>query len=386
MFISSWRGRVFLSKRSVFIFAVILFLSAAVFSQTPVPAVSNSMQISAQAAPAILRLEDLEQMALKSNPTLAQAEAAIRVAEGRRVQAGLLPNPIIGYAGEKFTTRAFDQRSEHSGYVEQEFPLGGKLRKSRAIFAQEKLQTEYDAAAQKQRVLNAVRSLYYEALGAQALVEVRGELAKLAQVAVKTTAELFNVGQADRPDVLQIEVEAQKAQLDLLTAENERDQLWQRIAALVGDPKLKPTPLAGNLERNLPSLDREVMLAKIISESPEIKSVMTGIEKAQASLIRAKAERAPDLLVKAGFGYSNETLELRNQTIAQPPTAAGPQGFASVGLRIPIFNRNQGGIAAATAEIEIAEREQQRLELELRAEMATTFQHYNTALNTAQQY
>src|SRR5215813_10370593 len=34
--------------------------------------------------------------ALRSKPTAAQAEATIRAAEGRRVQAGLMPNPIIG--------------------------------------------------------------------------------------------------------------------------------------------------------------------------------------------------------------------------------------------------------------------------------------------------
>src|SRR5829696_8717987 len=38
-----------------------------------------------------LRLEDLERMALENNPTMAQAEAAVRAAEGRRVQAGLFP-------------------------------------------------------------------------------------------------------------------------------------------------------------------------------------------------------------------------------------------------------------------------------------------------------
>ncbi len=53
-----------------------------------------------------LRLEDLERMALENNPTIAQAEAAVRAAEGRRVQAGLYPNPILGYLGEELSFRA----------------------------------------------------------------------------------------------------------------------------------------------------------------------------------------------------------------------------------------------------------------------------------------
>src|SRR4030095_15264119 len=49
----------------------------------------------------------------------------------------------------------------------------------------ERAQAQAEAATQKQRVLNAVRTLYYEALGAQRLVEVRAELAKLASEAVE---------------------------------------------------------------------------------------------------------------------------------------------------------------------------------------------------------
>lgn len=45
----------------------------------------------------ILRLEDLERMALQNNPTLAQAAAFTLSAEGRKLQAGLYPNPKVGY-------------------------------------------------------------------------------------------------------------------------------------------------------------------------------------------------------------------------------------------------------------------------------------------------
>ena len=72
-------------------------------------------------APVPLRLEALEQLALKNNPTLAQADAAIRAAEGRRKQAGLWPNPIAGYEGEglAFNPRVRAFRSGHGFFVEQ---------------------------------------------------------------------------------------------------------------------------------------------------------------------------------------------------------------------------------------------------------------------------
>ncbi len=338
----------------------------------------------AVAAGPALRLEDLERIALQNNPTAAQAEAAIRAAEGRRVQAGLMPNPIIGYAGEELSPRAFGQKSEHYIWAEQEIPLGGKLKKSRNIFAWEKAQAQADAAAQRQRILNAVRMLYYEALGAQQLVEVRGELAKLASEAVNVTGELFNTGAADRPDVLEIQVEARRAKLDLIMAENERDQVWQQIAAVLGDPFLKPARLAGDLEESLPVLEQEQLLAALLRESPEVKHAKAGIEKARASLIRAKAEPTPNLFLRGGMGYSTELLE----TFPPQPAGrkSGPEAFMEVGVRIPLFNRNQGAIAAASAELDIAEREARRVELMLRARTAAVFRTYQNALRVATEY
>jgi len=331
-----------------------------------------------------LRLEDLERMALQNNPTIGQAEAAIRAAEGRRVQAGLMPNPIIGYLGQELSARAFDQKSEHYVFAEQEVPLGGKLKKSRDVFARERAQAQTEAAAQKQRVLNAVRTLYYEALGAQRLVEVRGELAKLANEAVDVTGELFNTGAADRPDALAIQVEARRARLDLVMAENELDQTWRQIGAVVGDPFLKPARLAGDLEQGLPMLEQEQLLATLLRESPEVKRAQAGIERARASVARSKAEPTPNLFLRGGMGYSTELLETFPP---QPPgRKSGPEAFAEVGLRIPLFNRNQGAIAEASAELDFAEREARRVELMLRARTASAFRAYQNALSVAIEY
>jgi cobalt-zinc-cadmium efflux system outer membrane protein len=348
------------------------------------PQTPSNESLQTVAAGPLLRLADLERMAFEGNPTMAQAEAAIRAAEGRRVQAGLWPNPIIGYVGSELAPRAFNERSEHGVFVEQNILLGGKLRKSRNIFANEKVQAEVDAVAQRQRILNAVRMLYYEALGAQQLVEVREQLAKLAREAVGITNELLNVGQADRPDKFQIVIEAQRAQLDLVIARNEQRQVWQQLGAVVGNPFLKPTPLDGSLEKGLPALDHEVMLATLLRDSPEMKRAQAGIERARATIARAKAEPVPDLFVRGSFGYSTELIESRNPRLAG--RKAGPVGELEIGLRIPLFNRNQGNIAAAGSELDIAEREARRVELTLRARMASVFNTYRSALDVATQY
>ncbi len=54
----------------------------------------------------VLTLEDLEKMALQNNPTIAQASSGIKAAEGKKIQSGLYPNPIVGYKGEDITARS----------------------------------------------------------------------------------------------------------------------------------------------------------------------------------------------------------------------------------------------------------------------------------------
>ncbi len=380
------RGADVVLSRVLFVALVLTALTGQFAAQTPAltspTQTNNNLPAANLPAAQPLTLADLERMALEGNPTMGQADAAIRAAEGRRVQAGLMPNPVVGYQGEELAFRAIGEKSEHLGFFEQTIPLGGKLRKSRAIFAQEKIQAEQDAAAQKQRILNAVRMLFYHALGAQELVEVRTQLAKLARDAVKTTTELLNVGQADRPDFAQIRIEAERADLDLIMAENDRDQVWQELSAVIGNPFLKPARLMGELDKGLPVLNQEELLTSLLANSPELKRARVGIERAKASFTRAKAETAPDLFLRGGFGYNRELLE------KELPNArrTGPEASLEVGLRIPLWNRNQGGIATAGAELDMAEREVRRVELMLRARFASSFRTYLNALRVATQY
>lgn len=328
-----------------------------------------------------LTLEALEQIAIKNNPTLAQAEAAIQAAEGRRRQAGLWPNPIVGYEGEglAFNPSVYPYRNGQYFFVEQSILTGGKLGKSKNIAAQEKLQTQAEAEAQRLRVLNAVRMLYYEVVGAQQLLDLRQQLANLTREATEISDELFNVGAADRPDVLASEVELQRAEIDLLRAKNDYNRVWQVMAAVINDPQLKPARLENKLETAAPVLIQEEMLATLLRDSPEMKRAMAGVERAKAVVSRAKAEPKPDVFIRGGVGYSNEWAEFYGGK-------TGWEARVEAGVRLPIFNRNQGNVAASKAELTSAEREVERVELALRARMADSFNRYQNSLGIASRY
>ena len=332
----------------------------------------------------VMKLEDLEAMALQRNPTLAQAEAAIRAAEGRRRQAGMFPNPVAGYFVEEFVFRSPGETAEHGAFIEQAIPLGGKLSKARNVFALERDQAVIEAEAQRLRVTNSIRLLYYETLGAQRLVELRFNLSQLAQEAVEVTRELANVGQADRPDQLEIEIEFERADIEWLNAQNDWLRAWQTLAAMVGNPTMPPARLAGNPEEDLAPLNETQLLDALLQQSPDVRVAKTSVERARAVLARERAQRVPDLFVRGGLGYNLERFE----PVAPALTGErkGLSGRLEVGVNVPVFNRNQGGIAAAEAELAIAEGDLNRLQLMLRSRFASSYREYRSAQQLAERY
>jgi len=332
----------------------------------------------------IMRLEELEAIAVQRNPTLAQAEAAVQAAEGRRRQAGLFPNPLAGYFLEEFAFRSPGETAEQGAFIEQTIPLGGKLSKARRVFAREKDQAVILAEAQRLRVTNSIRVLYYETLGAQRLVELRDDLSQLAREAVEITKELYNVGQADRPDHLEIEIEAERSEIDFLGAQNDWLRSWRTLAAMVGNPDLAPARLAGSPEEDLAPLNEAQLQELLLSQSPEVRVAQAGVERARAVLARARAQRIPDLFLRAGLGYNYERFEPVVPSLSG--RRKGLEGRLEVGVNVPIFNRNQGGIAAAEAELAIADRDLQRLQLVLRSRFASSFREYRNAQQMVERY
>ena len=365
------------------VFLALFFTVNSVTASVAQPAQSQQPAGQTSASTPSITLAELERLALQNHPVIAQSEAAIRAAEGRKVQAGLLPNPVIGYRGEEFAFRAFTDKSEHFFFMEQEIPLGGKLKKSRNIFEQERLQSVSEAEAERQRIINTVQSLYYKSLGLQKIIEARRELSKITGEAVRVSEELMNVGQADKPDQLAVEIEAQKDAVEMLNTENELANNWQLLATTVGNPAMPQMQLDGDVEKDLPTFDTDTILQTILTASPEVKTAKANLERVRATLERAKAERTPDLILRGGIGYSSEKLELGT---APFPRRTGPEANVEIGFRVPIFNRNQGGIKAAEAELVTAENEVRRVELSIRSRFATAMTAYQNAARTVARY
>jgi len=232
----------------------------------------------------LVDLVDLEQMALKGNPTLLQGAAQIRSATGRKLQSGLWPNPTAGYIGEQIRGGSFGG-GEQGFFVEQEFILGGKLGLNRKIFAQDVRQAEAENDEQRLRVTSAVKIQYYQALAAQEMVNMRKELLQISSETANYSRQLFNIGQQNESEVLLAEIEAQEADLAVVSAEQLRRRAMSALAAVVGNPGVQEATLGGSLEANLPELDESQLLDVLLRESPAARIAQVGVTRAEAALL-----------------------------------------------------------------------------------------------------
>jgi outer membrane protein, heavy metal efflux system len=315
-------------------------------------------------------LDQLEQLALANNPTLVQAQAATDAARGRQVQAGLYPNPNIGYVGGEIGD---DGRAGQQGMsLSQEIVRGGKLQFSRAVAAHEVEQADARAEAQRYRVLNAVRTAYYAALAGQRTVARTKELQQLAEQGAKVANDLFKGGQVPKQDLLQAEIELDQARILAENAANNYKAIWKRLNAVVGLSDMNPIPLAGDLENGIAELTGDEALSRIFALSQEVRVAQAGVRRAEYALRRAQVQPIPNVTIEAGTQYDYSTRD----------TIVG----VGLSLPLPLHNRNQGNIIAAEAELVRANREVDRVRFALTDRFASAFARYENGRQQVEKY
>jgi len=314
--------------------------------------------------PVALTLAEIEGLALSFNPTLAEAAARVRAARGEQFQVGLPPNPTVGYLGSEIGNEG--RAGQQGVVVGQEFIRGNKLGLNRVVASREAQRREQEFAAQERRVLTDVRIAFYEAFLAQRQFELTHNLQTIGQQAVSTAGALVKAQEGRRTDLLQAEIEGQRADVALAQAESNVRGAWRRLAALVGQQELPMQPLAADLDALRWKLSWNDTLAQLLRESPEVAEAQANVDRARAAVARACAEPVPDVTAQASVQYDDATED----------TIAGAQ----VTLPLPLWNRNQGGIAKAQAELVAARRRLEAVELRLQHDLAEQFQLYETAL------
>jgi cobalt-zinc-cadmium efflux system outer membrane protein len=317
-----------------------------------------------------MTLADLEGLAMGNHPALVQANARVEAARGRWVQGGLLPNPNVGYAANQIGDRG--TAGQQGAYVQQLLPLGGKLRLNRAVAEQEIQQAMRDREAWRWMVLNDVRIAFYDALIAQESVNLTARLLRIGEEGERSANELLRAGQASRVDLLQARIEARAARIESTNARNRLAAAWRRLAAVIAVPQLQPAELLGDVDCDMPEYVWEEALFSILAASPELAAARAGASRARLAVERARVEPVPDL---------------DTQYYPQHDFASGDNVHSVLTtINIPLFDRNQGAIRSAQADLVEATREVARLELGLQFRLGEVFERYANARQQSRTY
>ena len=111
--------------------------------------------------------------------------------------------------------------------------------------------------------------------------------------------------------------------------ENTLREEWRSLAAVIGQADLPLTTVAGDLEKGWPDVNEEEAVETIAKQSPAVRIAEVAEARAQTVLARATRESVPDVQVRAGMEYNNETL-------GSAPFRKGWEGIAEVAVQIPL--------------------------------------------------
>ncbi|MDP3940309.1 MAG: TolC family protein [Deltaproteobacteria bacterium] len=300
-------------------------------------------------------------LALERSPKLASFSWEIRVREGDALQEGLFPNPELEMELEEFAgsgeLSGFDA-TEGTLAISQLIETGGKRGKRRraATIDAEVAAWEYEAA--RLEIYADVVKAFARVHTAQKMVALEEELHRLAQSLAGAVDRLVEAGAASPVEKKRARVEEGAARLDLATARRGLESARAQLAATWGALAPDFVRVEGDLAAVTQPPDLE-KLRNRLQRSPELARWQREVARREAVVEREKAKRFPDVTALAGARRLSELDE--NAFIA--------------GLKVPLplFNRNQGAIAAARGNLRKAQKEQAAAEARLHADLDTAY-------------
>ncbi|MCU4160292.1 TolC family protein [Acidiphilium sp. AL] len=281
-------------------------------------------------------IDQIGLLAILNDPDLAEQRGQLGLAKAALLSASILPNPSLGLGFAALISGPGSTPS-YAASLSQDITSLITYR-ARVAAARASLgSVNASLLWQEWQVAQQARLLALDIHGDNAEIRyLKRELSLLS-------TELAQVSQATALGNLDLTAEAPLiaanagAETALASARLTRLKVWQQLDALLG---LEPS-------------------VRFAISRPELTPPPADLTK----LLTTLPERRPDL-VALRLGYRTSEEQLRAAILAQfPPLALGPSGgtdtsnVLSVGptltMELPIFNRNQGGIASAKATREV---------------------------------
>ena len=308
--------------------------------------VSLTVAFAAHAAPAAeplprgeVTLRDALAAALLDNRSLAPAASAVRVREGQALQAGARPNPELKLELENFGGSGSNQALESAETtlrLSQLVELGGKRARRLAVAGLERDGAQWDYEARRADVLADTARAFTDVLALQERVALADELTQLAARAAQAVEAQVRGGGAAPVEITRAQLAS--AQAALQRGDRARALATARLAlaAQWGSSTADFTRARGRLDSLTPPPALDPLLNGI-ERNPDLARWSTELATREAAIGLERARAVPDIALGAGPRYLSDTDEVALVFEFWVP--------------LPLFDRNEGAIAAAEAEL-----------------------------------
>ena len=324
--------------------------------------------------------DEAVRIALDNNGELAAASKEIEAASALVKQAELRPNPSVEFSRQE-QIGGKDNDTMIAGSLPLE--LGGR-RKARVNVAEAELSVREKDAANRERLLAAeVRAKFGEALAETFKLKLVEDLLATAVNSYRLVQARVAEGKTAPLEENMTLVEVNRLRSMRETSRGKTEIAFLELRNLMGMKPEEPLHLRGDFKDLLapvPSLAEATEQA--LQNRPDLLAMLAMENLAQAQIEQARAGGKLDASVSAGYGRNNFSFPVNGITDAgqiRPVQDVFHSFKFGITFEIPVRNRNQGAIEAATANLESAAKRREFAELTVRRETAAAFVSYQSA-------
>ena len=270
-----------------------------------------------------MTLDELTRLMMASNPQIREAANNVTVAQGRAIQAGLYPNPVVQAASPQLA----GNQTQNNIQLSQDYVTRDKIGlDSNAAWVAVR-QAELQLVRARFDALTILRQRFYIGLAAQRRVEVLEELVKIARKSREMGMKLLE-GRREwgRTDAIMLDIELDRAQVAWENAETFLETNKRQLVAAVGVPSINLPRLAGQLEAELPKYDLIAVQRGVISRNS------LGADRPHGG--RSQRDPAAAVLGSSRFRTSISRAAIRSNSRApcatKPGTLSGHVHLAAV--------------------------------------------------------
>jgi cobalt-zinc-cadmium efflux system outer membrane protein len=332
-----------------------------------------------------LTVDELVARALADNPDLKAVRIDVEAAAARVQQAGLRPNPMLELGGQK----AISPDNNLSIGVSLPLDLNGR-KEGRIGVAERELDTRRRQVADRERRLRAeVGMKAGEVLAAQRSLRVIDDLLRVNRAGLAVVGNRVREGAAPSLDENLQVVEVNRLEASRHLGQSRVEIAALQLKALVGMAPDATLAVKGDLVPSPPTLTPADAMQRAITDRADVTVARAEAAMAAAMVKKEQAEGRWDASINVGYQRQDFGFMLNGLTASgatRPIQDVFHYFGGGVSVTLPVRNRNEGNIAAATAAARAAERRVEFAVLTVQQEVAAAFTQYEAAQRSLQLY